>query len=241
MNALIGHTGFVGANLLRQHPFASLYNSKNIEEIQGREFELLVCAGVTSTKWKANGDPQEDFDQIDRLIKNIDKAVFKKLVLISTISVYDMPADNAYGSNRLYLETYLKNKHDNVTIVRLPSLFGRGLKKNPLYDLMNHEYRFLPHPDSTFQYYGLDKIWKDIGIAIDRNIETLNISIEPIVFQDILNLFEASSLSSAKLVVEDMQSNHAKHWGKDGPYLYSKGEVMNDIEEYIMYRPDLQS
>lgn len=53
MNALIGHTGFVGSNLREQHEFDVFFNSRNIEEIKGGEFDLLVCAGVNAV----NGMP----------------------------------------------------------------------------------------------------------------------------------------------------------------------------------------
>ncbi len=42
--ALIGHTGFVGSNLLAEHPFDELYRSTNIETIAGERFDLVVCA-----------------------------------------------------------------------------------------------------------------------------------------------------------------------------------------------------
>ena len=35
-SALIGYTGFVGSNLLRQRAFDATFNSKNIEQISGR-------------------------------------------------------------------------------------------------------------------------------------------------------------------------------------------------------------
>ncbi len=40
MRALIGHTGFVGSNLLKQAEFDRCYNSKNIEEIVDEQFEF---------------------------------------------------------------------------------------------------------------------------------------------------------------------------------------------------------
>ena len=132
MNCLIGHTGFVGSNILEQGNFDKCYNSKNITDIDGMKFDLLVCAGVSGLKWKANKHPQEDYEQIINLISHLNKVEFKKMVLISTGSVYDNPADNAYGSNRLYLETYLLNNFKNVSVVRLPSLFGNNLSTEPL-------------------------------------------------------------------------------------------------------------
>tara|TARA_R110000787_G_scaffold6702_1_gene23335 strand:+ start:2161 stop:2880 length:720 start_codon:yes stop_codon:yes gene_type:complete len=235
MNALIGHTGFVGSNLSKQTKFDKFYNSKNIEEIVSDEFETIVCAGVSSIKWKANKHPKEDFQQIQRLIENLEATKFKRIILISTIAVYDNPADNTYGRNRLYLETYLKNHFDDASIIRLPSLFGTGLKKNAIYDLLNKEQQFLPHQDSTFQYYCLDTLWQDIQIMQSASIKTLNISTEPIVFRDILKLFQSNYLcsDSNKIVHEDMRSRHAAVWGKQEPYLYDRIEIINNLERFI--------
>ena len=59
-NALVGYTGFVGSNLLKQHPFQHLYNSKNISDIAGKSFDLLVFSGAQAVKWWANQNPEED-------------------------------------------------------------------------------------------------------------------------------------------------------------------------------------
>ena len=59
-SALIGYTGFVGGNLLRQFAFTDLYNSTNIETIAGRAYDLIVCAGAPGVMWKANKEPALD-------------------------------------------------------------------------------------------------------------------------------------------------------------------------------------
>ena len=41
---LIGHTGFVGTNLKEKYFFDKEYNSSNIKEIEGEQFDLLLCA-----------------------------------------------------------------------------------------------------------------------------------------------------------------------------------------------------
>ena len=64
---LIGHTGFVGSNLKKQHEFDEFYNSKNFKEMTGRNFNYLVCAGIAAEKWKANNDPIQDLEQILKL------------------------------------------------------------------------------------------------------------------------------------------------------------------------------
>ena len=65
--ALIGYTGFVGGNLSAQRPFDALYNSSNIDDIAGRAFDLIVCAGARAEKWKANADPERDLANIESL------------------------------------------------------------------------------------------------------------------------------------------------------------------------------
>ena len=225
MNCLIGHTGFVGSNILEQGNFDKCYNSKNITDIDGMKFDLLVCAGVSGLKWKANKHPQEDYEQIINLISHLNKVEFKKMVLISTGSVYDNPADNAYGSNRLYLETYLLNNFKNVSVVRLPSLFGNNLRKNSLYDLLNNNFDYLPNIKSTFQYY-------DLG----NKLKVVNFSTEPLEFNKILDLFSLESLniSDGKPILnENIQTVHAHNWGKKGKYLYSKVEIFNKLKKFV--------
>ena len=42
-----------------------------------------------------------------------------------------------YGRNRYYVEKFVNSHFANCTIIRLPSLFGKGLKKNFIYDLLH--------------------------------------------------------------------------------------------------------
>ena len=44
-NCLIGYTGFIGKNILRQKKFTNFYNTKNINQISAHKFNLaLICA-----------------------------------------------------------------------------------------------------------------------------------------------------------------------------------------------------
>ena len=47
-DCLIGFTGFVGSTLLNQRPFANLYRSNNINEIKGKSFDRVYCAGASA-------------------------------------------------------------------------------------------------------------------------------------------------------------------------------------------------
>ena len=82
-NALIGYTGFVGSNLAEQAPFEHLYNSKNIEEMNGEHFDTVVCAGVSAVKWLANKEPENDRANIAKLEATLASIKAKKFILIS--------------------------------------------------------------------------------------------------------------------------------------------------------------
>ena len=84
--ALIGYTRFVGSNLLRQQHFDDCYNSANIDTIDGKSFNMVVCAGVPAEKWIANREPIKDRQNIQQLTRHMQTIEADKFVLI-----------NAYG------------------------------------------------------------------------------------------------------------------------------------------------
>ena len=135
--ALIGYTGFVGSNLLRQRPFDACFNSSNIDQIAGRSFDLVVCCGARAEKWKANADPEGDLDNIEALTRALANVNATKLVLISTVDVFlspvavdeDSPTPttglHAYGRNRRRLEQIVASRFD-AHIIRLPGSLRPG-------------------------------------------------------------------------------------------------------------------
>ncbi|WP_127090646.1 sugar nucleotide-binding protein [Aquabacter cavernae] len=155
MRALIGHSGFVGTNLKASAAFDGVFNSRNIADLAGRSYDLAVCAAAPATMWAANNDPAGDLAGIDALIAAICGARIGRLVLISTIAVLDDAAAGydetnarfetakAYGRNRRHLEVRLAARFPDIHILRLPALFGEGLKKNFLFDLINPVPSFL--------------------------------------------------------------------------------------------------
>lgn len=149
MNSLVGHTGFVGSNISAKAKFDGLYNSKNIEEAFDTKPELLVYSGLRAEKFLANKEPQKDYEAVEKAITNIKNINPKTLVLISTIDVYKNPVDvdedtvidteniNPYGLNRYYLEKWVEENIDSHLILRLPGLYGKNIKKNFIFDMIN--------------------------------------------------------------------------------------------------------
>ena len=125
MDALIGHTGFVGMNLLRQRSFDYVYNSKNIEDIRNQDFELIICAGIPATKWLANKDPGSDWKNIKRMLDNLTQVTASNFILVSTIDVYPLPLgvdettdptgqpNHPYGLHRLAIESFVRERFRN--------------------------------------------------------------------------------------------------------------------------------
>ena len=149
MNALIGYTGFVGSNISNQIKFDFLFNSKNIHEILNNSYDLVVCSAISAEKFLANKYPEEDIRKINNLKEQIKELKCKKFVLISTIDVIDKQIDSnentiidktklePYGYNRLDFENFVLDNFKDVSIIRLPALFGKGLKKNFIFDMIN--------------------------------------------------------------------------------------------------------
>jgi len=90
-SGLIGATGFVGSNLLRQRSFDARYHSANIGEIGNEVFDLVICAAPSAVKWLANKHPDKDRAHVDRLMADLEAVRTRRFVLISTVDVYPTP------------------------------------------------------------------------------------------------------------------------------------------------------
>ena len=300
MKSLVGYTGFVGSNIASQFGFDGLYNSSNIEQAFGTAPELLVFAGIRAEKFLANKDPQGDLAIIENAYENIRKISPGFLVLISTIDVYknpvevdeDSPVDVdgllPYGKNRFYLEQLIQGSGIPHLIVRLPGLFGQGLKKNFIYDLINvipqtlteAKFEELRHigldahyslqptgfytcnalsdddraslkrkftdfgftalnftdSRSVFQFYGLQYLWGHIQKAMELGINLLNVAVEPLSVAEIYSSVKSDSfineISSSPPYYDFRTKHSAAFGGKDG-YIFSKDEVLRDIEGFL--------
>lgn len=146
---LVGDTGFVGSNLSKHNRFTKTAHSTNVSNIYAAKPDVLIYAGVTGTKWYANCHPKEDMAVIDAAIRNISKIAAKRLVLISTIDIYDHLSGSdensvldpnslcEYGKHRFILETWVKDNIADYNIIRLPAIYGDNLKKNFIFDMIH--------------------------------------------------------------------------------------------------------
>jgi nucleoside-diphosphate-sugar epimerase len=246
--ALIGHTGFVGGNLARARRFDAHFNSRNFREIGGGNFSLVVCAGLSAAKWLANRDPAADWAAISALADVLRLVKADCFVLISTIDVYPRPrevdedsiVDSAdcqpYGGNRLRFERFIASQFPNVHILRLSALFGPGLKKNVLFDLLHDNLLETINPLSRFQWYDVQGLWRDIGLVMANQVRLVNLVNEPLATSELLTRFfpDKHVGATAAPAGYDVGTRHASMFGGSGRHIRRQAEVLEQISKFIV-------
>jgi sugar phosphate isomerase/epimerase len=248
--AIVGYTGFVGSNLLQFYKFDHFYNSRNFTEAANQSFDELFFCGVPAVKWRANKYPQEDADIIEQIETVLNSVTAKRVILISTIDVYDdvdreydedydcdWVHNHAYGRNRYLFERFIQRRFENHHIIRLPALFGKGLKKNVIYDLIHaNQLGNIPR-NSMFQWYDLDDLGNDIDITVKNGIQICNLFTEPLPTCEILDLFDHNrdAYNQNKIpVVYNSKTKYSYLWSSntDG-YIRSKGAILEQLRKYL--------
>lgn len=256
-DALIGYSGFVGSTLLKQAPFEFLYRSTNINEIDGKSFDTVICAGAPAQKWIANREPEADLKKIEELISHLKSITCNNIILISTVDVFknslsvdeSTPVDeddlNAYGLHRRLLEKFVESHFSSHLIVRLPGLVGPGLKKNVIFDLLNENNLHTIDSRGIFQFYPMVNLWCDIQTALDSGLKLVHLTSEPISVADIsaegfYRPFEQILGNSP--VTYDLRTQYGDIFGVSGHYQYTRRESIQAIRAYAQSEnPTLKS
>ena len=246
-NALIGFSGFVGSTLQKQFKFDSLYRSINIQEIENKEFNLVVCAAAPAQKWRANKEPENDRDKIRLLTKFLRTIKCRTFILISTVDVFKTPINDnestsikwndadPYGYHRWLLEKFTDEYFPNNLIVRLPGLVGPGLRKNIIFDFLNHNNLEMIESRSVFQFYPMVNLWYDIQIALQAKLKLIHLTASPISVSE-LSLQGFGKKFTQELtgvpVTYNLKTLYGKIYGAEGDYQYSVGETIQAVRSY---------
>ena len=253
-STLIGHTGFVGSNLAAVHEFTDRYNTANIDDLRGRSYDLVVSAAARADSYRINQHGAADRAEIDDYLALLSTVQTRRLVVISTVCVYPggttpdetTPLTEAgltpYGANRLHMERVLAERFD-LLAVRLPQLYGLGMKKGIVHDLLNgHRVEYI-RPDGVFQYYDLRRLWRDIGIALDAGLSALNVATPPLVSSrvaaecfgiDIAGQVVAGAESPfAQMYTRDMRTAHAGLFGGPAGYFMDEQAEIAALRDFV--------
>jgi hypothetical protein len=251
MKLLIGNSGLIGTTLKDSMTFDYEFNSKNIEELLHLDFQEpcdLYLACLPATKWKVNKNPQEDLDNIFKILEIISKKHYNSIVLYSTIDVYShapIGSDESfplsvtspsYGSNRLLFEKLVQTtlSYQKLLILRLPALFGKHIKKNIIYDLLNENEIHNINYNSLYQWYNLSDLVQDTMYCLrlyQLKTTVINLFTEPIHTSEILNLFDIdkSKVNTESNTVEYDFKTNSNSYG----YIRDKGRILQEIKEFI--------
>jgi hypothetical protein len=148
----------------------------------------------------------------------------------------ELAAGNAYGRNRLRLEQEFCKLFPNALVVRLPALFGPGLKKNVVYDLLHDNMLEKVNQASTFQYYDLERLWPDIELATSTKLDLVHLFTEPIRTQDIIERFFPDKIVGRAPVAEahyDFRTRYDWLFGGSHGYIEGRESVLARLGAFV--------
>jgi sugar phosphate isomerase/epimerase/nucleoside-diphosphate-sugar epimerase len=190
---IIGYTGFVGGHLREAYPEADLINRSNMDRLVGASYDLVFCSCVPAVKWLANKEPDADLAAIREIQERVGKlGPCGRFVLISTIDVHDSAwvcegeddethvSSEPYGQHRWMMEQWVNQRFTGSHIVRLPALFGLGIKKNAIYDLLNGNMIDKIDKETVFQWYDLSWLADDVTYVLEQDIRVANLYTQPL-------------------------------------------------------------
>lgn len=143
---IIGASGFFGhtlSNVFKKSNFNTReITRENYNQNKLEKFDILINTATPSQKFWASKNPYQDFHETVTLTADIVyNWNYDKLIQISSISSENYLNHHPYGVNKKAAEVI--STYKNSLIVRLGTLYGPGLKKGSLYDLLNSKPLFV--------------------------------------------------------------------------------------------------
>lgn len=243
MDGIIGSTGFVGQQLLRILPDVTTIGRSDVANRILYPIQVLYIAAPGAMKWQIDAEPLEDLAEVQRLTSYIKQLRPQRVYLFSTIDVFSDRSNcsesskriqsPSYGGNRTYFEDSLLNMDTETYVRRLGGLFGPGLKKNLIFDLIHRrEDQLLKYnPNSRFQYLSLDSsVRLSLSTLLDGH-RIVNIVGEPISAGSIAGKYRNLLSSSAPEVHYDVKTEFHSE-----PYFQRANEILRDINNFIRGR-----
>ena len=243
---LIGYSGLVGSSL-NHNKFDLLINRKNISEFTNTNpevSELYISAG-DARKWMAKKDENKFRSDSEELIKKIVKINAKKVILFSTIDVYDGQLEvtekdipnpiHPYGKVSLEKENQILNSFSNVRIIRLPGLFSKNLSKNFIFDLLNNreEYIYNQNLNSTYQYFDLSRLESFMVDFKKNKSNIINLVTEPISIYDIISACKSSFFVESNFNKSNLLNYDVRSVNFSNGYHLNRNEVLNDLNLFF--------
>ncbi|MBM3820407.1 MAG: NAD(P)-dependent oxidoreductase [Acidimicrobiia bacterium] len=194
---VLGSTGLVGSAVAAHLQAAGRsvvgVHSRNYAASIGASARVLVNCNGNSYRYKAEQDPAWDFDaSVRSVVRSLVDFRFDLYIYLSTIDVYgvlDDPARNAedasivperlppYAFHKWLAERCVERSARRYAILRVATVVGPGLKKNPVFDLLHDRSLFLS-PDSTLSLIDTDTVAEVVAAigSADAPSQILNVA-----------------------------------------------------------------
>ena len=175
MVVVLGGHGFVGSAFVRllsrlQVPHRAI-GRQDYAAAARDTCDVLINAAGNSVKYLADRDPAADFAQsVDLAVAAARDFSPRLYVLASSVDVYadlrcaattreDTPLDamrtSLYGFHKQLAESCVQRHTGAWLIVRLAGMVGPGLRKNPVFDILNDQPLRIS-PESRYQFMSTD-------------------------------------------------------------------------------------
>ncbi len=187
---VIGAQGFVGSALATW-----LTESLNIRVVEvtrlnysqmvGAKSDVVIDASGNSKKYLAEENPVAEFDLSTRQrLRTLQEFPADLHVHVSSVDVYsdlsntettredspiDLPQVSHYGIHKLLAEQLVQHYAEKWLVVRLAGMVGKGLRKNPAYDIL-HDEPLRIHPESKYQFMGTRDVARIVWALVERNL-----------------------------------------------------------------------
>ena len=194
---VIGAQGFVGSAFCRFLASRSGIDllpitRDNYEQERGLAREVVIDASGNSKKYLADEDPLRDFDlSVTHRLKTLLDYPARCHVHISSVDVYpdltrtettresqpvDRTLQSLYGFHKMLAEDVVRRHAANWLIIRLAGMVGPGLRKNPVYDVLNRKPLRI-HPDSKYQFMHTDQVAKTCWMLFERGVRQHEVNV----------------------------------------------------------------
>jgi nucleoside-diphosphate-sugar epimerase len=195
--AVVGANGFVGSafgRLLERAPDVTLVpiTRESRAAFRGQSFDVVIDASGNARRFFAEEHPTEEFDaSVYQHLRTLHELPATLQVHVSSVDVYadlrspdttredtaiDVGAQSHYGFHKLLAEQVVRHYAKRWLIVRLAGMVGPGLRKNPVYDLLNGAPLRI-HPDSQYQFMHTDAVARVVWDLVSRGIERTTINV----------------------------------------------------------------
>lgn len=252
--AVIGAGGFIGSNIVdvlteKKGSVFKIVRQTSISDIEKQSFDIVFfCAGNSKT-FLSQKDPLKCLQlNVGDLYNYLTYLQYKKFVYISSVAVYpqtntvrtetfpiDISQLSIYGAHKYLGERYVREFAKSWLIIRATGFFGKGLKKNLLFDLRHNKQNIYLKQESWIDYMPIDWFCNSLCTLADKvENEIINVgSGQPIILSKIVSIKDLQYVFHE----ERLQDDRGISFEKFRHYILnvlSHRQLREMIEEFVL-------